>query len=362
MLEVIKGLSRGGAETLLLSRLQAAAGDPFTYVVANTRPDLDDLRPDFERHGIEVLAAGPSPWALKRVVRSVNPDLVNVHSPVPGLWLKALLGRNQRAEIAPVLVETIHNVNYGHLATRTLSAASGGVPCATIAVSGAVASSRLTAKSQKVYTVIHGVDATEIAGWRSEHGSEMRQRLAIPDSAVTVAVVANFRPQKNHGRLVSAVEILASRGIEANQLVIVCAGTGPTEASTRKMVQTRELGAHFRFLGSVPDGWKVIASADAALLTSDHEGLPVAVMEAGAAGVPFLATDVGGVRELVTDGVNGLIFPPSAECVAEALQGLTADEELRARLTLGARSKSVVSIDAAAQMIGEIYQSLLGDG
>jgi glycosyltransferase involved in cell wall biosynthesis len=108
------------------------------------------------------------------------------------------------------------------------------------------------------------------------------------------------------------------------------------------------LNGRVRFVGSLPREavLDALAGAEAAVLSSDWENFPHAAVEALAVGTPMVATAVGGVGEVVSDGVNGLLVPPgSAEAFGHALQRLLESPELQARLSDGARD-SVLELDA----------------
>lgn len=125
-------------------------------------------------------------------------------------------------------------------------------------------------------------------------------------------------------------------------------GDGPDRARLERHARKAGLNGRVRFVGSLPreEVLAALAGAEAAVLSSDWENFPHAAVEALAAGTPLVATSVGGVAEIVSDGVNGLLVPPgSPEAFGHALQQLLDSPELRARLSAGARA-SVLELDA----------------
>jgi glycosyltransferase involved in cell wall biosynthesis len=165
------------------------------------------------------------------------------------------------------------------------------------------------------------------------------------------------------GRLVRqkalGVALEALRGCEGVELVL--AGDGPERE--RLEAQARELGleTRTRFLGAQPREtvFELLAAADAVLLSSDWENFPHAVVEGLAAGTPVIATDVGGVGEIVTDGVNGLLVPsqdPAA--LADAIHGFLGDPLLQERLRAAAQGSVR---DYAPERIYERLESLLAE-
>jgi glycosyltransferase involved in cell wall biosynthesis len=165
------------------------------------------------------------------------------------------------------------------------------------------------------------------------------------------------------GRLVRqkalGVALEALRRCEGVELVF--AGDGPERE--RLEAQARELGleTRTRFLGAQPRAtvFELLAAADAVLLSSDWENFPHAVVEGLAAGTPVIATDVGGVGEIVTDGVNGLLVPsqdPAA--LADAIHRFLGDPALQERLRAAARGSVQ---EYAPERIYERLESLLAE-
>ena len=142
------------------------------------------------------------------------------------------------------------------------------------------------------------------------------------------------------------VALDALQYVPATALTIV--GDGPDRDRLERHAHEAGLNGRVRFVGSLPreEVLDVLAGAEAAVLSSDWENFPHAAVEALAVGTPLVATAVGGVGEVVSDGVNGLLVPPgSPEAFGHALQRLLESPELRTRLSDGARH-SVLELDA----------------
>jgi glycosyltransferase involved in cell wall biosynthesis len=120
-----------------------------------------------------------------------------------------------------------------------------------------------------------------------------------------------------------------------------------------------ELGLkdRFRFLGQRDDVLQLMAGADAFVLASRHEGIPVALMEASSVGLPIVASRVGGIPQILEDEVDALLVPPGEPALlAQAMKRLASDVELRSRL--GRRAKlrsSMFDIAEANRAVGDIY-------
>src|SRR5690606_6967933 len=138
----------------------------------------------------------------------------------------------------------------------------------------------------------------------ADQRAAVRADLQVRDDEVAVFTVANLRRQKAYPDLLQA----ASRALEREpRLRFFAVGQGPLRAELERLHAQLELGDRFRFLGYRDDVERLLAGADLVVMASVFEGFPLAVMEALAAGVPVVATRVGGVPEAITDGVEGIL-------------------------------------------------------
>jgi glycosyltransferase involved in cell wall biosynthesis len=157
-------------------------------------------------------------------------------------------------------------------------------------------------------------------------------RIARP----TFVVVANLIAYKGHA------DVLAALASLDDPPVVRLLGDGPERARLVRLAAELELGTDVLvFEGAVRNVGEILQEVDAAILASHEEGLPNAVLEAMAAGLPVIATDVGGVSELVTDGIEGLLVAPSSPReLARAIERLRRDAPLRARLGQNGRRRA----------------------
>jgi glycosyltransferase involved in cell wall biosynthesis len=156
---------------------------------------------------------------------------------------------------------------------------------------------------------------------------ELRADLGLDGSALAFA--GRLGPQK-------AVGVLLSTLADVHDVALVIAGDGPDRAALERRVRELGLEGRVRFLGGVPreQVLRLFRAADASVLSSAWENFPHTVVEALAVGCPVIATAVGGVPEVVRDGVNGLLVRPGDPgALREAIERFFADDELRRRLS-----------------------------
>jgi glycosyltransferase involved in cell wall biosynthesis len=156
--------------------------------------------------------------------------------------------------------------------------------------------------------------------------------------------VGRLKAPKDFSTLLRALAGLEPRSFEEALIV----GSGPDRSRVEQELSSLGLGGRVRVLGERQDVRTLLADSDVFVLSSRSEGLPVSVLEAMAAGLPVVASDVGGLRELVVEGETGLLVPPAdPEALAAALQGLLADRALRRRLGAAGRARAEARFDLA---------------
>ena len=139
-----------------------------------------------------------------------------------------------------------------------------------------------------------------------------------------MVMVARFSNQKDHETLFKALAGVA----EPFQMTLV--GDGPLFESTRQLAKDLGVASQVEFLGNRRDVPDILAGAQVFVLSSLWEGFPISILEAMRAGLPVVATDVGGVAEAVIDGETGFITPPGdAEALGNTIQHLLSDPILR---------------------------------
>jgi glycosyltransferase involved in cell wall biosynthesis len=185
-----------------------------------------------------------------------------------------------------------------------------------------------------------------------------RRELLGPGGTHLIAAVARLQPEKGIGDLVDAAKALRTDfpGMRA-----VVAGSGPERVALDARIEADDLSGTVRLLGARSDIGSLLAAADAFCLPSRHEGLPLSLLEAMNAGVPCVATRVGGIPGLVTDGSEGLLVEASdPAALAAALTRVLAEPALAARM--GERGRSLVAsrygLAATAGAYADIYDEL----
>jgi glycosyltransferase involved in cell wall biosynthesis len=363
VLWTIKGLGPGGAERLLVAAAAAHDRERFRLEVAYLLPWKDHLVGELEALGVpctclEVRDERDLRWIsrLRAHVRTHGFEIVHAHSPYVAAFSR-LVTRSFPPASRPRMVTTEHNPWTTFKApTRYANAITARLDDATIAVSRETYDSMSNGARRRTEVLAHGIPVDRVRALLGAR-ADVRRELGIDAQTILVGTVANYHPKKDWPNLLHAARLVADRGLPVRFCAV---GQGPLEAEVHELHSELELDGIVTLTGYRADAARLMAGTDVFVLASRWEGLPVAIMEACALGLPLVTTAVGGLKERFTDGVD-VRFVPSSDPVAlaDAIQELASDDELRARLA-AASSRRAADFDVtrAARRIEAIYDEV----
>lgn len=341
--------------------------DVYLWVIRGLEAETADR---LEADGIRVV---PAPAAyrhqyvmlLVRLVASLRRlkiDLIHTHLFDAGI-VGVIAGRITGV---PCIVHRHHD-DIHHLLDRPLH-----IGLDRLAARGAQRVIAVSSATRDVLVLREGVPATKvrvvpngIAFERIDQVTDrtiqaLRQELVLGDRPVVTVAAKMFRLKGQSDMLNAMPQLLAC---EPN-LVLLLAGTGPCRFRRELEDQARRLGISgaVRFLGWRRDLPCVLASSDVVVVPSLTETFGLVALEAMAVGTPVVASRVGGLPELVDDGVTGILVPPSSpDALAGAVQRLLLDADLRSRLGQAARHRARrYRLTAAVDKYQRIYEEVLG--
>jgi glycosyltransferase involved in cell wall biosynthesis len=204
--------------------------------------------------------------------------------------------------------------------------------------------------------VVHNAIDTGWGNSNPHEAARLRSQLGIPEDRNIILIVGRLSREKDHLTLLEAVRELP----EPVHLLIV--GEGPERARIEERIRETGQTESVTLTGQVASAEPYYAIAKVAVLSSLSEGSPNALLEAMAAGVPAVATAVGGIPEIVADQKSALLVPPGDQkAMRAAIARLIGEPELAARLVLQARElvRSKHSPEARTQRICQVYRDLL---
>ena len=181
---------------------------------------------------------------------------------------------------------------------------------------------------EQMPVVENGIDEARLKAQSRRSRRQMRDELGIDEDAIVFLSAGRLTEQKRYDVLVQAVSLLDEPDL---QYVSLVAGTGPLEAQVRELVNKHGLDHRIQLLGVRDDVPDLMKAADCFLMTSEVEGLPMALLEAMMLGLPTVSTAVGAIPDVVEDGVTGRLMPSEdISAIAAALREvLLAPEQLR---------------------------------
>lgn len=211
---------------------------------------------------------------------------------------------------------------------------------------------------EKVLTLHNGIDLQHFKRGLTPFGG-IRREFGIPENAQVVGTVANFASEKGYPILLEAAQTCLK---EKENLWFLCVGSGPLEKGIKE--RAKQIPGHERivFTGSRRDIPDLLEAMDVFVLASVIEGFPNVLLEAMAMAKPVVASEVGGIPELVESGVNGiLILPRDKKALAEAILALLEDSEKRVRLATNAQEKikREFTLDRMLDQYEALYLSVL---
>ncbi len=335
-----------------------------------------------ERYGVHPtlipeLHRNPSPddlVALARIVRLLRrdrPAVVHTHAAKGGtLGRLATLIAFPRRRHRPVVIHTYHGHSLsgyfsGHTAAvyRLIERLLAPATDVLLAVSGEVRDDLVRLKvagagSFRVMELGFELEPFSADHNRAARRRALRQRWGVGDEETVVTLIARLVPIKRVDRFLAVARHVA--GNDRVRFVIV--GDGELAAELKSSPDAVWLADRLIWTGFMREIADVCYASDVVMLTSDNEGTPVSLIEAQAAAVPVVATDVGGVRSVVADGEGGFLGAPgSDEQLAAALQRLLGDPSLRTRMGLAGRAQ-VTTRFTLARLVADhaaLYEELL---
>jgi glycosyltransferase involved in cell wall biosynthesis len=382
VLRVIARLNVGGP-ALHVAYLTAGLADrgyDTTLVAGTLALGEKSMASVAERRGVKIesledLHREIAPWRdaraivrLARLIRRERPTILHTHTAKAGAVgrIAALLAGDARP---PIIVHTFHgHVLRGYfnpvvtMGFRTLERWLARITTALVAVSPEVRDDLVrlhVAPAEKFVVVRLGIELDERVGADEDVRRDTRRQLGIAAEAFVVGWVGRMTAVKNTDDVLRALRKLLDKGVDAYLCLV---GDGPDREQMERYGHDLGVIKRCLFVGYQDDVARFYNAIDALLLPSANEGTPVSVIEALAAERPAVATRVGGVADVIRDGVDGfLVEVGDAEALAERLATLASDPARRAVMGAAGRVRVLdrYAVPRLVDDIDRLYRSLL---
>lgn len=367
-MQVITRLPVGGAETLVADLVRNLPAAQFRSVVCCIQ-ERGPIADRIEREGISVHCLGRMQsrrfdWGavsrLAALIRGEKAALVQTH-----LYHANLYGRLAALHAGVPAIATVHNTyQRAKWHRRILNRFLAGRSARVVAVSEDIRRDLLHhdgIPEHRIATITNGIDPARVQSALSR--AEARARLDLREDHFAIACVARLEEQKGHRVLLEALALLRREQPEVHEpLRVFLLGDGRLRGALEARAAELDL-ANVRFLGTRRDVPDLLAAMDLHAMPSLWEGLSIALLEALAAGLPVVASDVGGVSTVLGDAAFGIKVPPGdVPALAAALARSYARRAQRE--TLGREARLTVeerfSIDATVAKYAALYGEALG--
>jgi glycosyltransferase involved in cell wall biosynthesis len=345
-----------GATQVAVDLCLAAQGDPglqTLLVLRRKRSTRMDRVQALRAQGLQVHVVSNwlhalTVWELRKIIRAWKPGVVFAHGFSDHIW-----GRQAAvAEGVPRIFHVEHNSRERYTPRRLKQAlALAPFTQASIGVSEGVRTSLV----ERGFPPAQCVAIPNGIALERFPASLLPARWQERESAILMA--SRFARQKDHASLIRALALLRERGLAPT---LYLAGAGSQRLLRGMQALARRLGVQeqVRFLGSVADVPQRLAAVQVFALSTRWEGMPLALVEAMAAGCACIGTDVVGVREIIDHGRTGLLVPPGdPRALADALQRLLQESALAEQLGHAARERALSAHGSA--LMWQRYRALL---
>jgi glycosyltransferase involved in cell wall biosynthesis len=360
------GLEERGYRTTLVAGQLARGEGSMAFVADDLGVPIETIS-ELHRE-ISLLRDLSAVAKLARLVRRERPHILHTHTAKAGAIgrLAAILAGDARP---PIVLHTFHgHVLRGYFdplrtaGFRALERLLARHATALIAVSPQVRDDLVSlgvAPPESFAVVRLGIPlSSRVAAGEAER-AELRRLLGLSADRFTVGWVGRMTGIKRTDDVLLALRRLRERGVDAALCMV---GDGPDRTHVERRAKELGVARHCFFLGYQDDVAPFFAAFDAFLLPSGNEGTPVTAIEALAAATPVVATNVGGVPDVVRDGVDGfLVEAGDVEGLAERLERLALDPELRRRLGEAGRARVLprYAVERLVDDVDRLYRSLL---
>jgi glycosyltransferase involved in cell wall biosynthesis len=207
---------------------------------------------------------------------------------------------------------------------------------------------------ENIFVVPNGIDLEDFQSNLTVEQAKIK--FGFDRNVPVVSILANLRPEKNHKMFLRVAKKLLDSSVAAT---FVVAGDGPLREELAETCQSMGISDSIRFLGRCDEVADLLRATDIVAMTSLHESLPNALIEAGAMGVPCVSTDCGSVAEIILDGLNGFVVRKNDDDgMVESIMSLISNPDLRLRMGQEARKQVAAkyALDILGNNLLEVYK------
>ncbi len=365
LLWILDSFGLGGAESLALPFARNYDRSKYELIVARHSVRGDNVIEDeLQRAGVRTFHVGAKNLRdltafrrLLRFVRDERIDLIHAHLTYSSIWAALVSRRTGVPSIASLHVAPPAAGLTG-ARDRLMRLAVNHYASAIVVVSAALRDEYLAQGGiarERLVVVHNGIEVERFAGDPARARARLERELSIPAGVPIAATVSVLRPGKGIEVLLEAIKAI-------DGAIFVIFGDGPMREEWQALAARSGVADRVRWAGFRKDVAELLAGCDLLVHPTLADAFPTVLMEAMAAGVPIVASNVGGIPEIVVPGVTGTLIPPGgAKILAGTLAALLADRAALAPMSREARAvaKERFSIEAWMARLDAVYDAVL---
>lgn len=349
IMQIVPSFEVGGAETMCAGLCKALAAMGHSVVAVSLASIPTQITRQLMDAGVEVRFLDKKPGMdlgcvgrLRALIRREGPQVLHTH--LHALKYAAL------AFTGVPMIHTIHNeasreaVALDQKIGKSLFRHGKATPVGLSKEIQASIGALYGLPAESIPVVCNGIDLSRCIR-KTDYSLHQPMKLIH---------VARFFPQKNHQAILEALLLLQKQGLHPQ---VSFYGDGPLMEETRARAEELGLAQQVVFAGITDNVFPHLSQSDLFILPSRWEGIPMTVIEAMGTGLPVIASDVGGLRDMVEDGKSGILIEPTAQALAQAVMTLAQDEKTRQTMGEHARrAAQAFSVEEMARRYEELYE------
>jgi glycosyltransferase involved in cell wall biosynthesis len=334
VIQVMPEFGLAGAEIMCENLCYGLLKNGHNVVVVSFYNYKSEITKRLKEHGIHIIYLGKKKGfdssiinKLRKIFIDEKPEIVHTHRYVLPYVFLASIG------LPPKIIHTVHNVadkeveRKQQAIQKILFHTTKITPVAISPIVKESIAKRYNITNNQIPMIFNGIDLKKCIP---------KTDYDLHDN-ITILHIGRFSPQKNHMRLIDSFETVQRKYPNAYLSLI---GEGELETSIKKYVREKGLSDFVRFLGTTGNVYPYLSNSDLFVLSSNYEGMPLTLIEAMATGIPIVSTEVGGISDMIENGVSGKLVPCNCESISNALLSLLSNEEERRSLGEKARADS----------------------
>jgi len=361
ILYLITGLKTGGAEMILYNLVKSLDKRKFEPIVVSIIP-VAEIGKKIQDLGVKILSLNArfkyNPFIFFRLIsilKEEKPQILHSH-----LFHAIFLGRiTGRICKVPIIISSIHSKYIGGFLRNRLLQITDSLDDVVTIVSQRVAETMIKSKTvsaNKLLVIYSGIDLNKFIFQDKEAKGKIRKELNLKEDTKILISVGRLFKAKGYSYLIETIKIL-KKNLDIKLLVL---GEGKDKSKLETQIRDFNLEKNIFLLDRKENVSDYLNASDVFILASLWEGLPIALLEAMACGLPVVATNVGGISEIIKDGVSGFLVELKNPMMLAEKIGYLLNLDIESRREMGVEGRKIIENKFSLEKMVKNYENLYG--